>query len=210
MVQWPLKPRSPSTGRPRSKTARAAFHPVSVEAAAGLCRMAGLQQGDWLLDLGVGTARLALALAERELVVFGIDLSRPMLEVLDGKDPLRRVAAVEGASQDVSVYLTNQLDHVGPLTGLFVCFLLEHPLRGNVSSGHYRPVVAPYNPPPGSGCWTARPGLRFLAVWPGIPSSVGSLAPATAWTEPPRRCPGEPWSWATQRCQMPRAIGQPG
>ncbi len=66
------------------------------EVAAGLCRLAGLQRGDPLLEVGAGTGRLALPLAGQGLRVVGVDLSRPMLEALRGKDRAGRVRLVQG------------------------------------------------------------------------------------------------------------------
>ncbi|MGB9722314.1 MAG: class I SAM-dependent methyltransferase [Chloroflexia bacterium] len=69
---------------------------VEKEVAGVLCRQAGLREGDRLLELGVGTGRLALPLAEAGLTVFGVDLSWKMLEVLRRKDASRRVHVVQG------------------------------------------------------------------------------------------------------------------
>ncbi|MGC8875440.1 MAG: class I SAM-dependent methyltransferase, partial [Chloroflexia bacterium] len=69
---------------------------VDREVARGICRLAGLRPGERLLELGIGTGRLALPLQEVGLSVWGIDLSRPMLEVLCSKPGGRGIALVEG------------------------------------------------------------------------------------------------------------------
>jgi SAM-dependent methyltransferase len=69
---------------------------VDRQVARGICRLAGLQPGDRLLELGVGTGRLALPLLAEGLAVWGIDLSRSMLEVLRAKPEGWRIGVVEG------------------------------------------------------------------------------------------------------------------
>ena len=55
------------------------------------------------LELGVGTGRLALPLAERGVGIYGLDASKQMLDRLARKDPESRVVAVEGDFADVPV-----------------------------------------------------------------------------------------------------------
>ncbi len=69
---------------------------VEKQVAGGIVRWAGLKEGERLLELGVGTGRLALPLVEEGLAVFGVDISWKMLEVLRGKDRQHRVCAVQG------------------------------------------------------------------------------------------------------------------
>lgn len=69
---------------------------VERQVAGGIFRQAGLSEGRRLLELGVGTGRLALPLVEEGLDVFGVDISWRMLEVLCRKDARRRVCAVQG------------------------------------------------------------------------------------------------------------------
>ncbi len=69
---------------------------VDLEVARGICRLASLRPRDQLLELGIGTGRLALPLAQTGLSVWGIDLSRPMLEVLGTKPGGRHIPVVEG------------------------------------------------------------------------------------------------------------------
>lgn len=49
-----------------------------------------------ILEIGVGTGQVALPLREAGRAIVGIDLSRPMLDVLRAKDAARRVPVVEG------------------------------------------------------------------------------------------------------------------
>lgn len=69
---------------------------VERQVAQEICRQAGLKEGERLLELGVGTGRLALPLVEEGLAVFGVDISWKMLEVLRGKDARHQVRAVQG------------------------------------------------------------------------------------------------------------------
>jgi SAM-dependent methyltransferase len=59
------------------------FSPEVVEPA--VARLAELAAGRPALELGIGTGRIALPLAERGIQVHGIDLSRPMVEHLRAK-----------------------------------------------------------------------------------------------------------------------------
>ena len=56
--------------------------------------------GGRVLELGVGTGRLAVPLAERDLRVTGVDASSAMLERLRARDRQRLVDAVEGDMVD--------------------------------------------------------------------------------------------------------------
>ena len=53
------------------------FEPRVVDAAVEV--LAGLAGGGRALELGIGTGRIALALARRGVAVHGIDLSRAMV-----------------------------------------------------------------------------------------------------------------------------------
>ena len=55
-----------------------------------------LAAGGPVLELGVGTGRLALPLADAGLAVHGLDASAPMLDRLRAKDPETRVATTLG------------------------------------------------------------------------------------------------------------------
>ncbi len=52
--------------------------------------------GGTILELGVGTGRLALSMADRGLLVTGLDVSPAMLEKLRAKPGAERIALVEG------------------------------------------------------------------------------------------------------------------
>jgi SAM-dependent methyltransferase len=54
-------------------------HPVAPEEAALVLRMLGLEPGQRLLDLGCGTGRHSVALAQLGLEVVGLDLSEALL-----------------------------------------------------------------------------------------------------------------------------------
>jgi SAM-dependent methyltransferase len=65
-----------------------------------------------LLELGVGTGRLALPLADAGWSVIGLDASPEMLDVLHGKIEGRSVAAVPGDAADPSSYPAERVDVV--------------------------------------------------------------------------------------------------
>lgn len=57
-------------------------------------------EGAKVLDLGAGTGRIAIPLAQAGFEVTGLDISQPMLDVLHDKDPL---SSVTTALKDISV-----------------------------------------------------------------------------------------------------------
>jgi SAM-dependent methyltransferase len=61
----------------------------------GVAALASETGGDRVLELGVGTGRLAVPLAHRGLTVVGVDASREMLDQLRAKPGGGRVTAVE-------------------------------------------------------------------------------------------------------------------
>lgn len=63
-------------------------------------RIAGLAGGGPVLELGVGTGRLALPLADRGLAVTGLDASAAMLDVLRAKPGADLLTLVEGDMAD--------------------------------------------------------------------------------------------------------------
>ncbi|CAN5453229.1 class I SAM-dependent methyltransferase [soil metagenome] len=94
------------------------------DVAATVTSIAGLANGGPVLELGVGTGRLAVPLAEAgaagtagtadAMEVHGIDTSAAMLDRLRAKDPHRRVAT----------YLGDMVDDLpaGPFTVVFVAY----------------------------------------------------------------------------------------
>jgi len=71
------------------------YHDVS-DIDATVAAIAALAGDASVLELGVGTGRLALPLAERGVHVVGVDASQAMLNLLAQKDPDRSVTAVLG------------------------------------------------------------------------------------------------------------------
>ena len=72
-----------------------AWYPPDAATAAAIDAVALLAgPGGSVLELGVGTGRLALPLAARGLAVIGVDASTAMLDVLAGKDPAGTVGRV--------------------------------------------------------------------------------------------------------------------
>ena len=63
-------------------------------------RIADLAEGGPVLELGVGTGRLALAMAEYGLAVTGVDSSTAMLDRLRAKPGASRLTLVEGDMAD--------------------------------------------------------------------------------------------------------------
>jgi SAM-dependent methyltransferase len=75
------------------------YHGIS-DVAATVSLLADLADGRATLELGVGTGRLALALAARGVVVDGVDSSPDMLAVLAANDPENTVRAWLGDMVD--------------------------------------------------------------------------------------------------------------
>jgi SAM-dependent methyltransferase len=104
---------------------RAAFPPDAVKSmAAAVVEMAGLRQGDTLLEVGAGTGMLSLPLIRRPIRYIGFDLSPAMLAVFREKVEKARlhaellVADANGRwpAEDGSVaaiFSTRALHHVG-------------------------------------------------------------------------------------------------
>jgi ubiquinone/menaquinone biosynthesis C-methylase UbiE len=67
---------------------------VGERVADLLCRAGGLGPETTLLEVGVGTGRIALPLAQRVRQVVGVDLSRPMLARLAAKGGSDRVRCI--------------------------------------------------------------------------------------------------------------------
>lgn len=70
------------------------WYPEDDTTAGCVQYLAGLSSGGPVLELGVGTGRIALRLAALGLDVTGIDASEPMLDILRSKDPRSTVRTV--------------------------------------------------------------------------------------------------------------------
>jgi SAM-dependent methyltransferase len=91
----------------RRHAARFAEAEVTADFLAGL-----LRQGSRILELGVGTGRLALPLAARGFEVHGIDSSPAMLARLRAKPGGDAVGVVEGDFADVGTNVEGEYDLV--------------------------------------------------------------------------------------------------
>src|SRR6186713_487722 len=69
---------------------------VEQHAADLICRVGNLTNASRVLEIGVGTGRIALPLATRVRHIFGIDLARPMLRRLRSKQVSEPLDVVEG------------------------------------------------------------------------------------------------------------------
>ena len=107
-----------AAGYDRDHASRFAEAPAAVDALASL-------GGRRVLELGVGTGRLALPLAARGLEVWGVDNSPAMLAQLRNKPGADGIHLVEGDFSDVSVLVE------GPFDLAFVAFntLFELPTQ---------------------------------------------------------------------------------
>lgn len=86
-------------------------------------------EGAKVLDLGAGTGRIAIPLAQAGFEVTGLDISQPMLDVLHDKDPL---SSVTTALKDISVIDgAHEFDLVLCIGSTFFMFLDDLP-RQNV------------------------------------------------------------------------------
>jgi SAM-dependent methyltransferase len=86
------------------------FEPAVVSATVDF--LAELAGGGAALELGVGTGRIALPLAERGVRVHGIDLSEEMLARLRAKDDAKRVELTRGDFSTTRVAGTFMLAYV--------------------------------------------------------------------------------------------------
>ncbi len=77
------------------------FHPIPPTDAVEL--LASLAKGGRVLELGIGTGRVALPLAERGLEVHGIDASDAMIAKLSAKAGSERVKVIKGDFSEVTV-----------------------------------------------------------------------------------------------------------
>lgn len=67
--------------------------------AAFIAEQAGLKRTDRLLEIGIGTGRIALPLASYVGEIVGVDISRAMMERLRAKQTDQRVLLVEGDAE---------------------------------------------------------------------------------------------------------------
>ena len=84
---------------------------IETQAAAAIIGAGSLGAGSHLLEIGIGTGRIALPLAQHVKAIEGIDLSRPMLQRLRAKHDGEPVRVVQG---DVTYlpYLSGYFDAV--------------------------------------------------------------------------------------------------
>ncbi len=78
------------------------WYPTDDATRAAARRISRLADGHRVLELGVGTGRLALELADLGVTVVGLDPSTDMLDALRAKDPGGRVEAGPGDAADPS------------------------------------------------------------------------------------------------------------
>lgn len=74
---------------------------VEAQVAALMAGAGQLNENSRVLEIGVGTGRIALPLSEHVAAVYGLDLSRPMLARLNAKRGDRPVYGVEGDAADL-------------------------------------------------------------------------------------------------------------
>ena len=79
------------------------FHPADADALAAVDVLADLAAGGAVLELAIGTGRIALPLAERGLVVCGIEASQEMIAKLRAKPGGEAIAVTCGDMADVDV-----------------------------------------------------------------------------------------------------------
>ena len=77
--------------------------PYNEDAEATVKFLEGLALQGRMLELGVGTGRIALPLAERGCDVTGIDTSRDMIAILESKDLQKRIHIILGNMADPPV-----------------------------------------------------------------------------------------------------------
>lgn len=77
--------------------------PIGAHTAVEVATLAELAGSGPVLELGVGTGRVALPLAERGLEVYGIEASQAMLDRLRSKPDGERIPVIVGDFADVAV-----------------------------------------------------------------------------------------------------------
>ncbi len=88
------------------------WYPEELDTEAAVRALADRCGGGRVLELGVGTGRLALGLEAAGCRVTGLDASPEMLDALRRKDPAGRVATVLGDVADGSVWPDEAVDLV--------------------------------------------------------------------------------------------------
>ena len=97
------------------------WYATSFETDAAVLALAHLAGGGTVLELGVGTGRLAIPLANRGLRVVGLDASQEMLDRLQLADPTQMVLPVLGDMADIERSLRN-VNHNDYFTLVFCAF----------------------------------------------------------------------------------------
>ena len=84
-------------------------HPpeASAEIASGLMRVGGLQSGAEVLEIGIGTGRIALPLLALGVNVTGIDIAPRMLEQLEAKYAARQAESGERATGRLTIQIAD-------------------------------------------------------------------------------------------------------
>src|SRR5262245_17372501 len=85
------------------------IHPAkaSAEIAAGLMRLGGLRSGTDVLEIGIGTGRIALPLLASGVNVTGVDIAPRMLEQLKAKEAVWQPESGERATGQLTVQLAD-------------------------------------------------------------------------------------------------------
>ena len=83
--------------------------------AALLCRVGNLTPGSRVLEIGVGTGRIALPLSQHVAAVYGLDLSRPMMARLRAKQADQPVYVAEGDAAQLPFPACSQILRSGPI-----------------------------------------------------------------------------------------------
>src|SRR5690606_21848097 len=84
---------------------------IAEEAARFIAESAGLAPQQALLEIGIGTGRIALPLAPYVSSIYGADLSHAMLRKLYEKQGIEKIHAVQADVQFLP-YPTATFDHV--------------------------------------------------------------------------------------------------
>jgi SAM-dependent methyltransferase len=98
-----MEPYGPETYGDRIADVYDAFHDLGDETPAAVETLASLAGSGPVLELAIGTGRLALPLAERGLEVHGIDASEGMVAKLREKPGGERISVTMGDFADVGV-----------------------------------------------------------------------------------------------------------